>query len=335
MPLQDHEIIWRPSALVSDSTPAQNGGRMRFGAAIASGVKNNLLPDVSRAEREAGAVKWRKAFIHVASADDSPLLNARVFIDAPTAGDDFVVLVPGTASDTEDQIAGRAYGVGRLAEPLAADDDVAVVVGEHAAYATLQPFRVGDLVRIADRPATGGAGNEAFVTLTDVSWSGAEVTLAFTPALSTGFGTADTVVSSVIERAEIAAAIGNFVVTSALGTFDGADDGHAVAVARGTPDDAWLLTFTSASAFSVAGLASGAVGSGSIHADFAPLNPATGLPLFRFDMDAWGGTWVAGDTLSFVTAAAALSIWYRREVPAGAGSLDYTAASVAIQGESA
>lgn len=334
MPLDDPNIVWRPSALVSDSVPAQNGGRMRFSAVIAPGVKNNLLPDVPRAEREAGSVKWRKVFIHAASPDDSPLLNARAFIEAPTPAADFVLLVPGTATDTEDQVAGRLYGVGRLAEPLAADDDVAVVIGEHAAYATLMPFRVGDLVRIADRPATGGVGNEAFVTLTDVSWAGAQATVSFAPALAVGFAAGDTVVSSVIERAEIAAGIGNFVVASAAGSFDGAD-GRAAAVARGTPDDTWVIAFTSASAFSVAGLASGAVGSGSVFADFAPLNPATGLPFFRLDMDAWGGSWAAGDTLSFVTAAAALPIWYRREVPAGAGSLASNAARVAIQGESA
>lgn len=334
MPLQDNEILWRPAALVSDATPAQNGGRVRLAAAVVSGVKNNLLPDVSRTEREAGAVKWRKAFIHAAAADGSALLNARVFLDAPTAGDDFVVLVPGTATDTEDQITGRPYGIGRLAEALAAGDDVAEVIGEHAAYAALQPFRIGDRVRIADRPATGGAGNESFVTLTGVSWAGAVATLTFSPALATGFGTAETLVSSVIERATVGASLGAVSVVSAAGVFDGGA-GRAAAVARGTPDDTWLLTFTSASAFAAVGLASGAVGSGSIHADFAPINPATGQPFFVLDMAAWGGTWAAGDTVAFSTASATLPLWYRREVPAGAGSLANNAASVAVQGESA
>jgi len=83
MPILDNEILWRPTALLSDTTPAQNGGRMTF-AQLVSGVKNNLFPDVSQAERQAGAVKWRKAFIHVNSAQDSTLLNVRLFLDALT-----------------------------------------------------------------------------------------------------------------------------------------------------------------------------------------------------------------------------------------------------------
>lgn len=61
MPILDNEIVWRPAALMSDVTPAQNGGRMAF-SQLVSGVKNNLFPDVSQSERLAGAVKWRKAF---------------------------------------------------------------------------------------------------------------------------------------------------------------------------------------------------------------------------------------------------------------------------------
>ena len=92
MPILDNEIVWRPSALVSDSTPAQNGGRMA-NALLVSGVKNNLFPDVSQAERLAGSVKWRKAFVHVNSAQDTALLNVRLFLDALTPAGDFV-LVP-------------------------------------------------------------------------------------------------------------------------------------------------------------------------------------------------------------------------------------------------
>lgn len=55
MPILDNEIVWRPAALMSDTTPAQNGGRMGY-AQLVSGVKNNLFPDVSQAERTAGSI---------------------------------------------------------------------------------------------------------------------------------------------------------------------------------------------------------------------------------------------------------------------------------------
>ena len=83
MPILDNEIVWRPAALMSDTTPAQNGGRMGY-AQLVSGVKNNLFPDVSQAERTAGSIKWRKAFIHINSAQDTALLNTRLFLDALT-----------------------------------------------------------------------------------------------------------------------------------------------------------------------------------------------------------------------------------------------------------
>ena len=54
MPLLDTEIIWRPALLQSSSVPAQNGGRMAH-STLVSGVKNNLFPDVSQAERVSGA----------------------------------------------------------------------------------------------------------------------------------------------------------------------------------------------------------------------------------------------------------------------------------------
>ena len=68
MPILDNEIIWRPAALMSDTVPAQNGGRMTL-SQLVSGVKNNLFPDVSQSERTAGSTKWRKAFVHINSAD--------------------------------------------------------------------------------------------------------------------------------------------------------------------------------------------------------------------------------------------------------------------------
>ena len=33
MPILDNEIVWRPAALMSDTVPAQNGGRMKIGRA--------------------------------------------------------------------------------------------------------------------------------------------------------------------------------------------------------------------------------------------------------------------------------------------------------------
>ncbi len=335
MPILDNEILWRPATLMSDAIPAQNGGRMAF-SQLVSGVKNNLFPDVSQAERLAGAVKWRKAFIHLNSAQDAALLNVRLFLDALTPAGDFVLFQPGTATDTQDQITGRPYGIGTLFAPVAGGASQIRVVCEHnGEYTSLQPFRVGDLVRVADRPSTGGIGNEEWVTLTGVSYGADYATLDFSPALANAYGTQATLVSAVYQQASVAGAWSNPVITSATGTCDTATVGNLIAHNKGAIEQSWTLTFTG-QGFNVSGNTVGALPSmGSTSADFAPVNPATGTPYFTAKAAAWGRAFQVNDSLRFDTHPAAIPVWYRRQVPAGSSSLANDFASLAIHGESA
>jgi hypothetical protein len=336
MPILDNEIVWRPAALMSDTTPAQNGGRMAF-AQLVSGVKNNLFPDVSQAERIAGAVKWRKAFIHINSAQDTALLNVRLFLDALTPAGDFVVFQPGTQTDSENQIAGRPYGIGTLYAPVAAGaTQLQVVCEDPAAYASLQPFRGGDRLRVADRASTGGAGNEEWVQISAVTYGADFATLDVAPALANAYAITGTVISSVHELASVAGNWSGFAVTSSAGSFAAATVGNLVAHNKGAIEDHWTLTFSSASNFAVTGASVGTLASpGTTSADFAPLNPATGTPYFTLKAAGWGGAFQVNDTVSFATHPAAVPLWYRRDVPAGTFSLANDYASVAIHGESA
>lgn len=336
MPILDNEIIWRPAALMSDVTPTQNGGRMA-GALLVSGVKNNLFPDVSQSERLAGAVKWRKAFIHVNSAQDTALLNVRLFLDSLTPAGDFVVFQPGSQTDTEDQIAGRPYGIGTLYAPVVGGAAQIQVACEHnAEYATLQPLRVGDVVRVSDRPSTGGAGNEEWVTVSGVSYGTDFATVDVSPVLVNSYATSNTLVSSVLELPSAVAGVTGVSVTSGGGGFDSATVGNLIAHNKGAVEENWTLTFTSATTFTVSGNTVGTLASpGSVSADYAPLNPATGTPYFTIKAIAWAGTFQMNDTVTFATQPAAIPIWYRRQVPAGTYSLANDFTSLAIHGESA
>ena len=336
MPILDNEIIWRPAALMSDVTPAQNGGRMAF-SQLVSGVKNNLFPDVSQSERLAGAVKWRKAFIHVNSAQDTALLNVRLFLDSLTPAGDFVVFQPGTQTDTEDQIAGRSYGIGTLYAPIVGGAVQIQVACEHnAEYATLQPLRVGDVVRVSDRPSTGGAGNEEWVTVSGVSYGTDFATVDVSPALVNSYATSNTLVSSVLELPSAVAGVTGVSLISGGGSFDSAIAGNLVAHNKGAVEENWTLTFTSATTFTVSGNTVGTLASpGSVSADYAPLNPATGTPYFTIKAIGWGGSFQTNDTVTFATQPAAIPIWYRRQVPAGTFSLANDFTSLAIHGESA
>lgn len=336
MPIIDNEIIWRPAALVSDSTPAQNGGRMATSQAV-SGVKNNLFPDVSSSERVAGATKWRKAFIHIASADDVALQNVRLFLDALTPGHDFVTFHQGTQTDTENQVTARPYGVGTLnAAANAGAESIQVLCENLAGYTSLTPFRVGDVVRVADKPAVGGTGNEEWKTLTAVTYGGVYATLSFTGSpLVNSYATNNTIVSSVLEVSSVQAAVSAWVETSAAGTYAEATVGNVVAHNKGAIQQNWTITFTSPTAFNVSGDTVGALAAGSTGADYAPNNPATGTPYFTIQSEGWGGTWATNDTVAFTTAPAAIPVWYRRQVPAGSASQANDYASLAIHGESA
>lgn len=336
MPILDNEIVWRPAALLSDSTPAQNGGRMTF-AQLVSGVKNNLFPDVSQAERTNGSMTWRKAFIHVASAQDTALLNVRLFLDALTPAGDFVTFVPGTHTDTEDQVTGRPYGIGTLYAPVTSGATQIMVACEHnAEYATLQPFRVGDLVRVSDRPSTGGAGNEEWVQLSGVAYGADFATLDLAAPLANGYGTQNTLVSSVFQQASVVASVSGITVTSAAGTFDSATAGNLIIHNKGAIEQGWTITFTGPSSFTATGNTVGMLSAtGTTAADHAPLNPATGTPYFTLKASGWGGTFQANDTVTFNTSPAAIPVWYRRQVPAGTFSLANDYASLAIHGESA
>ncbi len=336
MPIHDNEILWRPATLMSDATPAQNGGRMAF-AQLVSGVKNNLFPDVSQSERGAGSVKWRKAFIHINSAQDAALLNVRLFLDALTPAGDFVLFQPGSATDTENQIAGRPFGIGTLFAPVVGGAGQIQVACEHnAEYASLQPFRVGDLVRVSDRPSTGGPGNEEWVSVTGIVYGPDFATVDIAPALANGYATANTLVSSAYEIPSVAAGFSGVSGTSTGGTYDATTVGNLVAHNKGAVEETWKLTFTGATTFTVSGTTVGVLPDiGSTSADFAPLNPATGTPYFTVKSAGWGGVFQVNDMLAFSTHPAAIPVWYRRQVPAGTFSLANDFASLAIHGESA
>lgn len=331
MPLTDSDLVWRPSVLRSSSVPAQNGGAMAM-STLVSGVKNNLFPDVGQLERASGSVSWRKCFMHINSSDDSPLLNVRLFLESMTPADDFVTFAQGTAHDTEAELTTRVYGIGQLLEPSAPSDSQLLIRGEQpAGYAALEPFRIGDSVRIAQ-----GADHEEFVTLTHADYSGESIRLDVEPALTQYYSPEQTTVASVLALPELAAEFSVIELLSNDGSLDTTTPGHLLAHNKGAIEQDWLLTFSDTQQFSVAGHLLGTLAiPGAISADFAPLNPATGTPYFTLRASAWGGSFVANDTLRFQTRPAALAVWYRREVPAGSTSLANNYAALMLYGESA
>ena len=332
MSIVSSEIVWRRAA-VMDAGSASNGGRMTA-TAIASGVKNNIWLDVPHSERLAGSTKHMKVFIHVANDSNRKLINPRLFVETQTPGDDAIVIFPGTFTDTQSGIAPlRVYGAGKLSSSSLAGATSIQVNTEGAA---LDYFKAGDTIRVSSKATVDdivGTTEYATIATGGVANAGSIATLTLTAGLSNAYSNVNTKVASVYLPGDIAGAYSNVVVTSGLGTFTPTESKLLVNSTGGIYED-WTITFTSATNFNCVGSVSGSLGAGNRGSDYSPTNGALGRPYFTISSAAWGGTFAVGNTVAFRTTPAAVPLWYRRVIPAGAGSLSGNLAIIGVDGES-
>ncbi|MBF0342355.1 MAG: hypothetical protein HQL95_15525 [Magnetococcales bacterium] len=342
MTIHPNEIKWYKSQTVNDS--GSNGGPMSA-TEIPEGVENNVWPDVTEEERSAGSVKYRKTFIKIENDDDLILFSPRVFVAFSTNGDDSVVLMAGTQSDTQSQASGytRFYGTGNLEENLHyGSTSLAVMVEPGNGLSGHAIFKNGDLIRVSDKTSMDAVdGNVEFLRLAAnnaVSWNGnlATLTLASGVTPEYCYRAATTRVASVLEGSDIAASVSDWQESSTIGTYD--ETKYPVHCNHiGTIEQTWTLTFSSATQYTCSGSTVGTVGSGAIDATFAPNNPDFNKPYFTLDGGSppWGGTWTTGDTLTWTTHPAAIAVWEKRTVPAGANRHSGNKVIVAISGDCA
>ena len=201
------ELKLYAATVINDTTA--NGGAISS-TEIVSGTKNNIWPDVPQAERVAGSVKYRKVFIKVENAESLALTNACIFIETPTPGDDTVVLMSGTPTDTQAEADDytRFYGAGTLDADISAGASTLAVNVENGNAATgASIFRDGDLIRVSDKATVDAAsGNTEFVRLASssaVSWNGNKATLTLASTLANSYTASSTRVASVLEVASI------------------------------------------------------------------------------------------------------------------------------------
>lgn len=332
MSIQETDIIWRKSQVMSD-TPS-NGGRMTS-LLIPNGVKNSIFPNVSQADRTNGVTRYRKVFIHVANDADLALLNAKVFVETMTPGDDSVVLFLGTQTDTQANITGteQVYGAGQLHADVASGATSIQVMTEGA---SLDYFKDGMTVRISDKPTVNSAtGNTEYVTINGApTYSGDVATITLASPLANSYAAASTRVASVIESGDVKASYTGFTVTSA-GSLIYDDSTYPILLDHiATVRQDWTLSFTSSTTFDIIGDELGTVGTGNTSSTTAPVNTDYGKPYFTLDSAGFSGTAQIGDTITFTTDPASIPVWYKNVVPAGASSLSGNKVIVAIDGES-
>lgn len=327
MAIQESELKVYKSAAVVDTTA--NGGVMSANEVL-SGVKNNVFPDVPQAQRTAGITQYRKMFHKVANDNEEVLINPMIHLLGITLADDWVTLFPGTQTDTQGDIAAPdEYGAAALAGNIVATDTSVDVTLEDASMVI---FRNGDKIFVTD-----GVNEEYHENITIVK-VGATVTITLDTGngdmFANDFNMADTFISSVIQVPDVECSVDGWAESSVAGTYD--EVTYPVRCDNlGTMEDTFTVTFSSATNFTVAGARIGDLGVGTINSDFEPTNPDFTAPYFRLLAIGWGGTWQAGDTVTFTTHPAAVPIWRKRVVPAGASSFAANSYSVRFSGETA
>jgi hypothetical protein len=289
---------------------AKDNGRLSS-QAIVSGARENLFARVTREQRENGASFVKKCFFKPAGADDGWLFGARLWIDAPTATDDWQWIAVAGQRETAPATP-RRYTSCQLA--------AAVIAGATVITATLPVvsaadcFIAGDKVIISARPEAIGTGVEEVVEVASVSVSGATLTLALTSGLLSAYP-ATARLSSMLVAGDVAASLDNFSENSSGGTFDAA---LVELSARGAVEATFTITFNSASSFSViADDADISLAAGSVASSYAPINSAFAAPYFTIPVEAWGGAWAAGDSVTFSVSPQAVGLWVGLEIPAG------------------
>ncbi len=95
----------------------------------------------------------------------------------------------------------------------------------------------------------------------------------------------------------------------------------------------WKIKFTSSTGFQLIGENLGVVDTGSISADFSPINPMTGSPYFTMLADGWGSGWVTSNIVRFNTDAAAAPVWVLRTVMQSSAALGDDSITVEFRGD--
>ena len=310
MAISDAELKRYKATTITDTTA--NGGKMSAVESV-SGVKNNIFPDVSEAERTAGVTRYRKMFGKVANDADLTLSSPKLHFTQVTPADDYVVLFAATQTDTQNDITGseRLYGAGTLKTNVSAGGTSFVVTLE----ADVIVFVNADMVWIGD-----GVNSEYHDNVT-ISKSSLDITITLDSGdqLANDYTTTATIGASVYEPSDVEGSIASWSETSGSGTFD--ESGHPVVVDNiGGIEESWTLTFTSSTAFGVSGATVGSVGTGTISGDFEPSNSDFTKPYFKLPSAGWGGTWANAETLTFTTHPASAPYWMKEVVSAGAAS---------------
>ncbi len=325
-------------------------GRLAGGTSnlIVSGVVQNLWPHVTSAQRTAGFFDYKGWYAKVGDDADGTLIDPSLLLDAPTlSATDYMMYFTLGLREAITSISGydtgvdseTKYGSAKLKNNITGGDSTLTVTVKNAAMSSGADaiFRDGGKIKITDKlTADALTGNEEVCTISGApSVSGSDVTITVTGTITSSYTADGTIarVSSLIKPGDIACSNTTPSKTSAAGTIDFST--YPIILDNiGTVEEDWTITFTDATHFTLTGDDhTGSVATGVISSNFAPNNTDFTKPYFTIESGVWGGTWAAGDTVTFTTHPAALHLGGKRVVPAGTASLSNNKATLVFEGE--
>lgn len=302
------------------STDSTNGGKISNSEA-SSGVPNSVWPNVLKAGRDNGEIVYRKLFLKAVTDSNDTLAGVDLWNEAPTDGDDWITLFPGTADDTQATVdESDSYCAATLSSEATAASSTVIIELEDAALSAC--FPAARVLRITDKSAPdSSSGNEERGTISGTpSLSGTTLTITLADALTNTYAIGSKV-EGIMEVGDVVSEVGSVTVTSSAGTYD--DSTYSVLSNNaGAVTETITFTATDATHFTVEGTKSGtldtwATGDG----DYSPEHPVSGEVMFTMYAAGLGGTFVLNDTMTFAVTGAYTAFWLKRTVPAGSGSL--------------
>ena len=324
-------------------------GRLSGGTSnlITSGVVQNVWAHVTSAQRTAGYFDYAGFYCKVGDDADGTLIDPELLLDAPTlSATDYIMYFGLGLREAVSSISGygtgtdskRKYGSAVLKNSIAAGASTFTVTVKNVAMASGAGviFVNGDKIKLTSKSTADAlTGNEEVQTISGVpSVSGSDITITTLNPIVNSY-TADGVArcSSLIKPGDLKCTNSAPVKTSVAGTVDFST--HPIILDNiGTVEEDWTLTFTDATHFTLTGDDhSGSVATGDRSTDFSPNNGDFTKPYFTIETGVWGGTWSAGNTVTFTTHPAAYHIGGKRVVPALTASLSNNKATLVFGGE--
>ena len=195
----------------------------------------------------------------------------------------------------------------------AQDDGNGNITGEHITSGSIN-YETGERSVEFDTDPDNGTDIIDEYTEQCYSFSGNVATIKLAEQVPNNYSASNSYAGVCLELGDLVCEITDVSVNSLNGTFD---EIKVSLKNQGTVYDEWTITFQGATTFSCSGTNEGSQPNGSINSEYSPINPRTGKPFFTIPPDAWGGSWQAGDTVTFKTYPAAKAIWWKEVIPAG------------------